>query len=139
MSANQVVHLSIPPLEGQQLTHGGFRAPAQTEPAMAPPRRIHQRTGPFDVTCHNCLEEGQYSTNFPHPQVSYKRKSANRAKLEGISGERLPQQAQQSPQIVHEYVGTDFRYSGETEIRFKCLSILAHHVDPPCHLSNIFN
>lgn len=48
-----------------------------------------------DVICHNCLSYGHYSTECPQPQVSYKIKSANRAKAEEMQGQKkgLPQQA----------------------------------------------
>ena len=47
-----------------------------------------------DVTCHNCMKPGHFSTDCPLPQVSYKQKSLNRAKIEELQKEaKLGQQA----------------------------------------------
>lgn len=47
-----------------------------------------------DVTCFNCMGPGHFSNDCSLPQVSFKQKQANRAKVEQMQNQNMPQQAQ---------------------------------------------
>ena len=48
---------------------------------------------PQDVTCHNCMEKGHFSTNCPQPAVSYNQRTANRNKVMQQEAEAMGTQA----------------------------------------------
>lgn len=83
------------PFMSQQTQTQNPPPPQYAPPASTPPYRGNQKGGALDVTCHNCMLPGHYSNNCPDPQVSYRQKALNRAKVEEMnaSGSRLPQQA----------------------------------------------
>ena len=66
-------------------------------PPPPPPPRSFQKGGFTDVICHNCMAPGHYSNSCPDPQVSFRQKAANRAKVEEMSMDpkltKMPQQA----------------------------------------------
>jgi hypothetical protein len=43
-----------------------------------------------DVVCHNCMTPGHFSTECSQPQVSYKQRSLNRAKIEDLQKQSNP-------------------------------------------------
>ena len=73
---------------------GGYQKPAQQDQGGY---RSYPKPADPDLICHNCLAPGHYSTNCPEPQVGFKQRSINRAKVEEMkaSGKTspLPQQA----------------------------------------------
>ena len=82
---------TVPPLiqqtvPSQQTT--GYPKPPQYQggntqsSTYRPPRQIP------DVVCHNCLEPGHFSSNCQEPQVGFKQKSINRAKVEEMMDQK---------------------------------------------------
>lgn len=85
-------------LNPQQQTSGvGY--PKQARDGQANVGR-YPRGSLVDVICHNCMEPGHFSSSCPHPQVGFREKAANRAKVEEMQHEGrapMPQQAKAAP------------------------------------------
>ena len=84
-----------------QATTNPTAGPSVTGPTQPTPARgtgtvmelPPQQPNPH-VQCHNCLEWGHISPNCPHPQVPWKQKALNRAKVEAAqTKEVMPHQA----------------------------------------------
>ncbi|KAF6238733.1 hypothetical protein HO173_003239 [Letharia columbiana] len=89
-----VVNQYVQPLPPPPQQLGGYRKPAQQDQGGY---RSYPRSGISDVISHNCLAPGHFFTNCPEPQVNFKQKGINRAKVEEMNAPSkappLPQQA----------------------------------------------
>ena len=82
-------------MRNTDFTKPSHRDFATSVPVPSP--RAYPNSGYTDVICHNCMTPGHYSSSCPEPQVSFKQKAANRAKIEEASMDfkpiKMPQQA----------------------------------------------
>ena len=75
-----------PPAPPPQSVPAGYQKPPNQAPfGSAPHPRSYPKQIPVDIICHNCMTPGHFSNNCQEPQVSYKQKAINWAKVKEMT------------------------------------------------------